>query len=102
MEIDPTMVWYAFFTLFLIGFISVMWVKRDLRYFLYFIFGYVLGFAVFDLPSVLLGYYTYPASIYIFPIFGVPLTISLAEGFAVSIVVFIHEFLKEQSFKFKK
>lgn len=101
MAIDPTMVWYAFFTIFLIGFIFVMWMKKDLRYFFYFVFGAILGFGLFDLPSVVLGYYTYPTNIYPFPIFGVPLTMSLAEGFAVSIVVFIYEFLREH-LKFKR
>jgi hypothetical protein len=102
MAIDPAMVWHAFFTLFLIGFIFVMWMKKDPRFLFYFIFGSILGFALFDLPSIALGYYAYPAGVYPFPILGVPLTVSLAEGFCVAIVIYIHEFLKEKFTKRQK
>jgi len=82
-----------FFALFVLGFTFVMWIKMEMRYLFYFIFGALLGFFVFDLPSVILGYYTYSTDPYLMPLFGVPLTIVLAEGFAVAITIFIYEFL---------
>ena len=93
MEINPIIAWYLFFALFAIGFIFVMWMRRETRYIFYFAFGSILGLFVFDLPSVILGYYKYSTDPLLIPVFGVPLTMAVAEGFAVAITIFIYEFL---------
>lgn len=93
MEIDIVSAWYFFFVLFLSGFAFVMWKKRELRYFLYFVFGTIAGLILFDLPSIAFGYYAYSTNPYFLPLYGVPLTVSLEEGFAAAITIYVYEFL---------
>lgn len=94
MEIGSVLIWYLlFFPLFALGFTFVICKKREMRYIFYFIFGTAFGFGVFDAPSVALGYYTYSTDPYLLPVYGVPLTIALAEGFAVAVTIYVYEYL---------
>ncbi|MBI2580659.1 hypothetical protein HYV85_02525 [Candidatus Woesearchaeota archaeon] len=85
-------VWYVFFIALLIGYFLILAIVKNKRaYVLYFVFGVLFGF-YFDLFSVSQNYYTYN---YYFPsIFGVPLTVTLAEGFSVAITIYLYEFIK--------
>jgi len=81
------MIWTAFFTIFGIAFILILWKERDLRYPLYWVFGALFGF-LFDTSAVALGYYRYLLP---FQILGSPVTIIIAEGFCIAITIYIFE-----------
>jgi uncharacterized membrane protein YoaT (DUF817 family) len=66
--------------------------QNKMRYFLYFVFGCVFGF-YFDIVSFTQGYYSYPDIFYI-KILGLPLSMTLAEGFSVAITIYIFELIK--------
>ena len=93
MEIGIVSAWYLFFAIFLLGFAFVLWKKKEIRYFFYFMFGTMLGLCLFDLPSIAFGYYAYSTNPYFLPLYGVPLTVSLEEGFAAAITIYVYEFL---------
>ncbi len=86
--------WYAIWLSLLIVF-SIVLHRPDNRklYFLYFIFGMLFGF-YFDLLSVAFGYYSYPDLLT--NVFGVPLSVTLAEGFAVAITMKLFEMIKSR------
>ena len=65
-------------------------VKNRYTYFLYFVSGSLIGF-YFDTIAISQGYYSY--SPYGFVIFGMPVLITLAEGFAVAITIYLFEWL---------
>ena len=83
-------VWYAFFFLFLAAFLAIVHRERSIRYVFYAVFGVIFGFFL-DLPSVALDYYTYVDSYYLFMVFGVPMSMVLAEGFCAVITIYIYE-----------
>jgi len=77
-------VWLGIFIALLVVFLLCLWTtNRKRKYMVYFISGMLLGF-YFDIVSFTNGYYTYPT---IFPltIIGLPLTMTIAEGFSVTI-----------------
>ena len=84
--------WYFTFIIILALYLIVMLkVKNKRRYLAYFLAGCFLGF-YFDFISVIQNYYTYhpyPPTLY-----GVPLTVTIAEGFSVVITIYLYEFLK--------
>lgn len=86
--------WHVFFIVLLIGYSLILAkVKNKRTYVFYFLFGVLFGF-YFDAISVWQNYYTYH---YYFPsIFGVPLTVTLAEGFSVAITIYLYEFVKKK------
>lgn len=61
-------------------------------YLLYFIFGLLFGF-YFDITSFTFGYYSYP-DFFMFKIFGLPITMILAEGFSITITMKVFEIAK--------
>jgi hypothetical protein len=60
-------------------------------YLLYFIAGSLIGF-YFDSISISQGFYSYTP--YGFTLLGMPVLITLGEGFAVAITVYVFEWLK--------
>lgn len=83
--------WYGIWTGLLLVFLLVLRSSRDRRFpLLHFGFGCVFGF-YFDATSVALGYYTY-ADLGLM-VAGVPLSMTLAEGFAVAITARLYAFL---------
>ncbi len=81
------MMWTAFFTVFAIAFILILWMERDFRYVLYWVFGALFGF-LFDITAVALGHYKYLLPL---QILGAPVTVTIAEGFCIAITVYIFE-----------
>ena len=83
------LVWSGIFLVLLIVFLSILYkAKKRKMYLLLFIFGMVFGF-YFDTLSVAMGYYSY-AQLFL-KVFGVPLSMTIAEGFSVVIAVRIFE-----------
>jgi hypothetical protein len=90
---DPLIFWYGIWAVLLAGFLIILKMDRNRRaYFLYFFFGMAFGF-YFDSVSFAMGYYSYPD---IFPLvlFGLPVSMTIAEGFAVAITIWLYGFFK--------
>ncbi len=81
--------WTAFFTVFAIAFILILWKERDVRYLFYGVFGALFGF-MFDTTAVSLGYYSYILTPFML-IQDIPLTVTIAEGFCIAITIYIFE-----------
>ena len=62
------------------------------KYLLYFVFGMLFGF-YFDITSFTFGYYSY-ADFFLFKIFGLPITMTVAEGFSITITIKVFEITK--------
>ena len=91
-------VWLGIFVVLLVGFLLCLWTtNRKRKYLVYFISGMLLGF-YFDIVSFTNGYYSYPT---IFPltIMGLPLTMTIAEGFSIAITIRGFELAKSLSKK---
>lgn len=85
--------WSAVWSGLLLVFLLIIFRTKDRKlYLLYFLFGMIFGF-YFDAISVYFHYYTY-ADLF-FKVVGVPLSMTIAEGFAVVITVRLFEFPKE-------
>jgi hypothetical protein len=92
--ISTTHLWYSLFVLLLAAYVYIVYkAKNRKRYLLYFVFGSLFGF-YFDTVSFNLGFYSYPG-IYAITIMGLPLSMTIAEGFAITITVRIAEFFKD-------
>ena len=90
---DAITVWTFIFIALMIAFSLIIFKSKYRKlYLLYFIFGMIFGFC-FDSLSVFLNYYTY-AELYL-NIIGVPITVTIAEGFAVVITIKIFEKIKD-------
>ncbi len=86
--------WYGLFTLLLLCYLFVQFsVKSKKKYLLFFISGCVLGFYS-DIVSFANGYYSYPA-FYKLAIFGLPFSMTLAEGFSAAITIYLYEFVRK-------
>jgi len=84
--------WYAIFAALLVSYLFIFrYVKAKRRYFFYFVAGSVLGYG-FDLISFTNGYYYYP-DFYKVLLFSLPVSMTIAEGFAVAITIYLSEFL---------
>lgn len=81
--------WYSLFAVLLAAFFAILSRERESRWLFYFVFGAALGFFI-DLVSVTNGYYSYPA-FYHLTILGLPFSMTLAEGFSVSILIWLFE-----------
>lgn len=82
--------WLGTWIILLIIFLIIVYRAKNRKlYLLYFIFGMAFGF-YFDMVSFTLGYYSYPG---FFPmkVLGLPLSMTIAEGFCVVIVIRIFE-----------
>jgi hypothetical protein len=89
--ITPTLFWYLCFLCFLLGFVYILWKERDWRFFFYFVFGSLVAFFVFDTFSTVLGYYQYSTQHFLFSIGGVPISMTIAEGFCIAITIYLFE-----------
>lgn len=90
---DIFLFWFGMWLVLLVAFMVILYKERDRKlYFLYFIFGMVLGL-YFDILSFTFGHYSYPE---FFPlkIFGLPFSMTIAEGFAVVITMRLFKALK--------
>ena len=83
--------WYTFFFIFLAAFLLILYRERSVRYVFYVVFGAIFGFFLFDVPSVALDYYTYVESYYLLMVFGVPISMALAEGLCAAITIYVYE-----------
>jgi len=89
--IDAPLFWTSSFIVFFLSFVCILVRERDYRFILYFIFGALAGF-FFDIIQVNMGYYSYTEQAYMKLFFnGVPVTMTLAEGFCISITVYLYE-----------
>ncbi len=89
---EMLLVWSGIFLVLLVVFLAILYkAKKRKMYLLLFIFGMVFGF-YFDTLSVAMGHYSY-AQLFL-NVFGVPLSMIIAEGFAVVITVRIFETAK--------
>ena len=92
-----TMTWVSLFFIFL----YIIYKENDKKlYLLYFLSGMVFGF-YFDIVSLYMGYYSYP---WFFPmyVFGIPISMTIAEGFSVVITIKIFQMLMHSVGKFTK
>jgi len=90
---DTLLIWSGIFAALAAAYLVILYREKDRKlYSLYFIFGMVFGF-YFDAVSVAEGYYAYP-ELFV-NILGVPLAITMAEGFSVAITIRLFEFLRK-------
>ena len=91
--IETWYIWMAIFVLLLVTFLVCLKTARNRKiYIIYFISGMALGFYL-DIVSLTNGYYSYPN---IFPVtlLGLPVTMTIAEGFSVAITMRVLEIVK--------
>ena len=89
---DVLFYWSLIWLILFVAFFVILYTeKRKKLYFLYFIFGMIFGF-YFDSISIISGYYSYP-ELFI-SVHGVPLSMTIAEGFSVVITIRIFEIVK--------
>jgi len=84
--------WYIVFAVLLAAYILIQsTVKNKRKYLAYFISGVIVGF-MFDIISLSQKYYAY----YPYPpvILGAPLSVTIGEGCAVAITIYIITFLR--------
>jgi hypothetical protein len=92
---DTERYWYILFAILLLGYIAIQFsVKDKKRYFIYFISAMILGF-LYDIISFSQGYYSYP-DFYRLTILGLPVTMTLAEGFSVVICFYLIELIRKR------
>jgi uncharacterized membrane protein YoaT (DUF817 family) len=85
--------WYILFFILLMAYLLIQFnVKNKRKYFIYFLCGSILGF-YFDIVSFTQGYYSYP-DFYSITLLGLPLSMTLAEGFSVVITIYIVEVIR--------
>jgi len=82
-------IYYLIFFLFFIVYSLIIIKTKQLRFISYAISGSLIGF-IFDLISFENGYYSYPDFYYI-KIVGLPLSMTIEEGFAIAITIFLFE-----------
>lgn len=87
--------WFALFaSLAIVYFIVLLKARNKRKYLAYFISGAIIGF-VLDFVGVGQSYYHY------YPFYGpiisgIPLSVTVAEGFAVAITICLFEFIRER------
>lgn len=81
------LIWAGYLIASGIVFLLIVLKERDRRWIYYAGSGTLLAF-IFDAASVNLGYYTFTIP---FQVYGVPLTVLLAEAFSVCITIFLFE-----------
>ena len=83
---DPLLLWYTIWLALFTVFLVILYREKNRKlYFLYFVFGMIFGF-YFDIVSSKFGYYSYP-DFFPLEIFGIPFTMTIAEGFSVVITI---------------
>lgn len=74
-------------------FVIILYESKNRKLFcLYFVCGMCFGF-YFDIVSFTFGYYSYP-DFFMFKIFGLPLTMIIAEGFSAAITMKVFDIAK--------
>lgn len=92
--VNELYLWLLTFVSIFLGFlICMIKTKKRRLYTIYFILGMMFGF-YFDFISFTNGYYSYP-SFFIFKMAGLPLGMTIAEGFAIVIFMNIFEIIKK-------
>ena len=87
------LLWYGIWLILLVVFLVILRTSKIRKiYLLFFLFGMLFGF-YFDIISFTFGYYSYP-DFFLFKIFGLPLTMTIAEGFSIAITMKIFEIVK--------
>lgn len=87
------MLWYGIWLILFMTFSIILYKTKNKKlYILYFIFGIIFGF-YFDIVSFTFGYYSYP-DFFPFKLFGLPISMVLAEGFSIVITIKIFEIVK--------
>lgn len=87
---DPKTYWSAFFILMIVIFVLIIQLTRDKRYICYFILGAAIG-VYFDYFGTMIGIYSY-SGLNKTLLFGrIPLSMPIAEGFAVAFTIFLYE-----------
>jgi hypothetical protein len=93
--------WLGIFIVLLVVFLLCLRAtNRKRKYMVYFFSGALLGF-YFDIVSFTKGYYSYP-NIFPLTIMGLPLSMTIAEGFSIVITMRIVEYVKSSSEKYWK
>jgi len=93
-KMNSQIYWDILCVVLLVSYIAIQTtVKNKKKYFTYFVAGMVFGF-FFDIVSFTNGYYTYP-SFYRLTLLGLPISMTIAEGFSVAIAMYIIEFLRK-------
>ncbi|MFH1294835.1 MAG: hypothetical protein ABIH90_02740 [Candidatus Aenigmatarchaeota archaeon] len=90
-------IWFGSFIAIAIGFLLILWKDQRRFYSFCFVFAAILGF-YFDYLNTRWGYYSY-AEFYPIMIGGVPLSMTIAEGMAVAITIWLFKYFLEM---FKK
>ena len=91
---DNPLIWYGIWLVLLAGFVFILYKeKRKRLYSAYFLTGMAFGF-YFDFVSFTYGYYSYP-DFYPVRMFGLPLSMTIAEGFSVAITMKLFEFARK-------
>lgn len=83
-------IWFGSLVVFAVGFFLILWKDQRRFYSVCFAFGAALGF-YFDYLNTSWGYYSY-AEFYPIMIGGVPLSMTIAEGMAVAITIWLFRF----------
>lgn len=83
---EPRLLWYGLFAALALSYFAVQLVTKDRKYFVYFLSGAALGF-YFDLTFTSANC-AYP-DFYLFKVFVLPLSMIVAEGFAVAITMYL-------------
>jgi len=86
---DTLLIWTGILAVLAAAFMIILYKENNRKlYLLYFFFGAIFGF-YFDAVSVAQGYYSYPELF--LNLLGVPVTMTIAEGFSVAITIKIFE-----------
>jgi hypothetical protein len=88
--IEPPLFWLLSFLCLFITFVYIIAREKDTRFFIYFVSGAVVGL-FFDTIQVYMGYYHYSDGVYYVFLNGVPVTMTLAEGFCIAITIYLFE-----------
>jgi hypothetical protein len=92
-KMNSALYWNILCVILLVAYLVIQFtVKNKKKYFTYFISGMVFGF-FFDIVSFTQGYYSYP-TFYKVTLLGLPVSMTIAEGFSVAIAMYIIEFVK--------
>jgi hypothetical protein len=87
-------VWYGIWLSLLVVFVVIVHTSEHrTKYLVYCVCGMLFGF-YFDITSFTFGYYSYP-DFFVLKLFGLPITMTIAEGCSVTITIKIFELAKK-------
>jgi len=82
--------WYLVFVATLVGYLLIKNITNNRNATKYFIFGMISGL-YFDIFSTMYRYYVYSAAMFD-NFYGIPITITIAEGFSIAIIIMVLEY----------